>query len=98
MAASRPNCVSVKPRLVLMGMPSTANIIQTAKQMVNAKVLLISTDACLRRMPGSTALLLLLFLVPSRVATMFLHECTGRLASRPDQLTWQRGKALSATG
>ena len=43
MAASRPNSVSDRPSCCLMGMPSTAKIIHTAKQMVKAKVLETST-------------------------------------------------------
>src|ERR1700712_42542 len=38
-AAIRPNSVSERPSCVLSGMPRIANIIQIAKQMVNAKVL-----------------------------------------------------------
>ena len=37
-AASEPNSVSDRPSCCLMGMPSTAKIIHTAKQMVKAKV------------------------------------------------------------
>src|SRR5690606_39196753 len=47
-AASRPNSVSDRPSWFLMGMPSTANIIHTAKQIVNAKVLATSTDRAFR--------------------------------------------------
>ena len=46
MAASSPNCVSLRPSVFLIGMPITANIIQTAKQIVNASVLETSTDHC----------------------------------------------------
>ncbi|MNS67214.1 hypothetical protein D3C72_1004590 [compost metagenome] len=43
MAANRPNWVSERPNCALMGMPSTAKIIHTAKQMVKANVLDIGT-------------------------------------------------------
>ena len=46
-ATSRPNCVSFSPRFFLIGMPITANIIQTMKQTVNAVVLAVTTDHCL---------------------------------------------------
>src|SRR5690606_40296220 len=46
-AASSPNCVSFRPSSSLIGMPTTANIIQTAKHTVNASVLPVSTDQCL---------------------------------------------------
>ena len=55
-ATSRPNCVSLSPSEVLSGMPITANIIQIAKQIVNATVLETSTDSdCCDRdtMPAS---------------------------------------------
>src|SRR5258707_14234123 len=42
-AAIRPNSVSERPSWVFSGMPRIANIIQIAKQMVNAKVLDHST-------------------------------------------------------
>ena len=42
MAASKPNSVSFRPSCSLIGMPMTANIIQTAKQIVKAKVLEVS--------------------------------------------------------
>src|ERR1700712_513003 len=42
-AAIRPNSVSVRPSCVFSGMPRIANIIQIAKQRVNAKVLDHST-------------------------------------------------------
>ena len=45
-AVNRPNSVSFKPSLVLIGIPITANIIQMAKQIVNAKVLDETTDNC----------------------------------------------------
>ncbi|KAG1448888.1 hypothetical protein G6F57_016746 [Rhizopus arrhizus] len=43
MAANRPNWVSDRPSCAFMGMPSTAKIIPTAKQMVKANVLEIRT-------------------------------------------------------
>ncbi|MCY1310803.1 hypothetical protein D3C84_828350 [compost metagenome] len=45
-AASRPNWVSLSCSRSLMGTPSTANIIQIMKQMVNAAVLIPSTSPC----------------------------------------------------
>jgi len=45
-AASRPNWVSLSARTSLIGMPITANNIQTAKQTVKAVVLITSTDIC----------------------------------------------------
>ena len=47
-AASKPNSVSFKPSCFLIGIPMTANIIHTAKQMVKAKVLEVSTAAAWR--------------------------------------------------
>jgi hypothetical protein len=46
-ATSIPNCVSLRARVSLMGMPMTANIIHTMKQTVNAIVLAVTTDHCL---------------------------------------------------
>src|SRR5665647_1887658 len=47
MAVSRPNSVALRPSVFLIGMPITANIIQTMKHTVNANVLTISTErAC----------------------------------------------------
>src|SRR4029450_10186989 len=46
-AVSNPNCVAFKSSIFLIGMPITANIIQIAKQTVNAIVLMIATDHCL---------------------------------------------------
>ncbi len=51
MATSRPNWVSFRPSWVLIGMPSTANIIQMAKQIVKAKVLLARTENGLLSVP-----------------------------------------------
>lgn len=45
-AASRPNWVSLRARTSLIGIPITANSIHTAKQTVNAVVLMMSTDIC----------------------------------------------------
>ena len=47
-AASKPNSVSFRPSCFLIGMPMTANIIQTAKQIVKAKVLEVSTVVAVR--------------------------------------------------
>lgn len=46
-AASRPNCVSLRPSVCLMGIPITANIIHTAKHTVNDAVLAATTEICL---------------------------------------------------
>ena len=46
-AARMPNSVSFRPSFCLIGMPSTANIIQIMKQTVNATVLDVSTAYCL---------------------------------------------------
>src|SRR6185436_8295185 len=46
-ATSTPNCVSFRPRFSLIGMPMTANIIQTMKQTVKAVVLAVTTDQLL---------------------------------------------------
>ncbi|GLK93785.1 hypothetical protein GCM10008164_15220 [Achromobacter xylosoxidans] len=43
MAANSPNWVSDRPNCCFIGMPNTANIIHTAKQMVKANVLEIRT-------------------------------------------------------
>src|SRR5512135_2138146 len=48
-AVSRPNCVAFRSSVFLIGMPMTANIIQTAKHTVKATVLMITTDHCLVR-------------------------------------------------
>ena len=48
MAMSRPNSVAFRSSICLIGMPTTANIIQTMKHTVNAKVLAISTDQAWR--------------------------------------------------
>ena len=48
MAVSRPNSVAFRSSDFLIGMPITANIIQTMKQTVNASVLAINTDRALR--------------------------------------------------
>ncbi|MNN36233.1 hypothetical protein D3C81_1501200 [compost metagenome] len=53
MAARRPNSVSFRPSCCLSGMPSTANTIQTAKQMVNANVLEASTPLARREIAGA---------------------------------------------
>ena len=45
-AAIRPNWVSLSCSNSLIGTPRTANIIQTMKQMVNARVLIPSTRPC----------------------------------------------------
>ena len=45
-AARMPNWVSLRPSCCLIGMPSTANIIQIMKQTVKATVLLASTAYC----------------------------------------------------
>jgi hypothetical protein len=42
-----PNWVSLSPRVSLIGMPITANIIQIIKHTVNAKVLAVTTDQAL---------------------------------------------------
>ena len=47
-AASRPNSVSLRFSCFLIGIPITANIIHTAKQIVNATVLEVSTMTGLR--------------------------------------------------
>ncbi|WP_415873786.1 hypothetical protein [Burkholderia ubonensis] len=54
-AAIRPNSVSLRPSVCLSGMPRIANIIQTAKQTVNANVLAISTGIACRSMEGGEA-------------------------------------------
>ena len=46
-AARMPNSVSLKPNSFLIGMPTTASIIQIIKQTVNDKVLENSTEYCL---------------------------------------------------
>ena len=46
MATSRPNWVSLRLSAFLIGMPITANIIQTMKHTVNAIVLMATTDHC----------------------------------------------------
>jgi MFS family permease len=46
-ATSIPNCVSLRSRVFLIGIPITANIIQTMKHTVNAKVLALTTDQAL---------------------------------------------------
>ncbi len=46
-ATSTPNCVSLRPRFCLIGMPITANIIHTMKHTVNAVVLAVTTDQAL---------------------------------------------------
>ncbi len=43
-AARMPNWVSFSPSAFLIGMPMTANIIQTAKQTVKATVLDVTTE------------------------------------------------------
>jgi hypothetical protein len=46
-ATRMPNCVSLRPSDCLIGMPMTANIIQTMKHTVNEVVLAVTTDHCL---------------------------------------------------
>ena len=46
-AISRPNWVSLRSSIFLIGMPITANIIQIMKQTVNAIVLAVTTDHAL---------------------------------------------------
>ncbi|MCY1562612.1 hypothetical protein D9M68_1000410 [compost metagenome] len=45
-AASKPNWVSLRSNNSLIGTPSTANIIQIMKQIVNARVLIPRTRLC----------------------------------------------------
>ena len=45
-ATSKPNWVSFRSSIFLIGMPITANIIQTAKHTVNASVLMARTEIC----------------------------------------------------
>src|SRR6185295_372064 len=46
-ATRMPNCVSFRPRVCLIGMPITANIIHTMKHTVKAVVLAVTTDQAL---------------------------------------------------
>ena len=46
-ATRMPNCVSLRSRFFLIGMPITANIIHTMKHTVNAVVLAVTTDQLL---------------------------------------------------
>ena len=45
MAVSSPNSVALRPRVFLIGMPITPNIIQTMKHTVNASVLTIRIES-----------------------------------------------------